>query len=114
MMESQWQAERGIPQDDLPTRPIDLAAIAREFESIDELATTAEIPVDLAQDEVPHLAVPVSELADRLVNSREAFIVSLVDGVSSVEMLLDIGGVPRQEMSSVLCQLRARQVLKFD
>jgi hypothetical protein len=105
------------PRDELPTLPIDLREYARESGVMDDdddedRIVTAEIPIDMGKKDVPRVMVARSELPNRLLNHREAFVVSLIDGLSSVEMLLDIGGMSHTEMLGILCNLRARGVVK--
>ena len=46
---------------------------------------------------VPTLAVDQNELRALAVAHRAAFLLSQVDGVSTIEMILDISGMPRAD-----------------
>jgi len=109
----------------MPTLPTDLSDYAREASQIRPLLeedpgeiTTAQFAVDSFLDSrrasIPHLAVPRAELVGKLQNHREAFLVSLVDGVSSLADVLDMAGMAQVEAMALLCNLHARGVLAFD
>ena|SRR5215472_1063720 len=111
------------PRKELPTLPTDMSDIAKE--SIRPLSpddtneiVTAEFAVDRLPDvrrtSIPHLAVPRAQLVGRLQNHREAFLVSLVDGVTSLGDVLDLAGMAQVEAMALLCNLHARGVLAFE
>jgi DNA-nicking Smr family endonuclease len=63
------------------------------------------------RDAVPILAVPLAELTTRALDHRRGFMVSLVDGTSTVETLLDLSGMPEREAMELLGELLAQGVL---
>src|SRR6266849_3344208 len=112
MRESRDTSGLPPPREELPTLPIDLSDYARDLCTLPDLADegfediTAQIAIDSFLDvrrrHVPRVAIAPSQVADYLIDHREGFIVSLLDGVSSVEMLLDIAGMPQAEALTVL------------
>jgi hypothetical protein len=63
-------------------------------------------------DRQPQLAKPLSELAGTSISPRAAFLLSRIDGMLSVDEILDVSGMPRLEAYRYLCQLLLRGVLK--
>jgi hypothetical protein len=55
--------------------------------------------------QIPVLAVTMKELPNLAIDNRSAFIVSLVDGISTLDMVLDMSGMPRLEALRVLYEL---------
>jgi hypothetical protein len=120
---------------ELPTLPCDLSEFARAhtgpeswsalsdepestlFVAADALAITDDDTFDnvvagplleVRRSDVPHIvaAPPGSEAG--LLDHREGFILSLLDGHSDLETVLDIAGMPHDEALAVLCGLCAR------
>ncbi len=60
----------------------------------------------------PVLARPLHELATAPINPRAAFLLSRVDGVLSLDEILDVSGMPRLEAYRYLCQLYLRGILR--
>jgi hypothetical protein len=60
---------------------------------------------------VPRLAVGVHELALLPLDHREGFLVSRVDGKSTIETLLDVCAMPADEALEILQSLVERGVL---
>ncbi len=61
---------------------------------------------------VPLVALPLHELPTRSLDSRTAFLLSRVDGVLSVEEILDVSGMPRLEASGYLVRLVLQGLLE--
>jgi hypothetical protein len=55
--------------------------------------------------QIPSVAVTMKEIPSLALDNRSAFIISLVDGVSTLEMILDISGMQRLEALRVLHEL---------
>ena len=55
--------------------------------------------------QVPAVAVTVKEIPSLALDNRSAFILSLVDGVSTLDMILDMSGMQRLEALRVLHEL---------
>jgi hypothetical protein len=84
--------------------PDDIAAdsFARDCRSQVEAAALARIG---SLQNVPVLAVSPDELQKRSLDHRAGFLLSQLDGQSSIEDLLDVVGMPRAEAFRILAQL---------
>jgi hypothetical protein len=60
---------------------------------------------------VPRLAVTPQELALLPLDHREGFLVACVDGVSTIETILDVSAMPAEEALLILESLVERGVL---
>jgi hypothetical protein len=60
----------------------------------------------------PVLARPLHELAAAPISPRAAFLLSRVDGLLSIDEILDVSGMPRLEAYRYLCQLFLRGILR--
>ncbi|HEY4058239.1 MAG TPA: hypothetical protein VGM39_16615 [Kofleriaceae bacterium] len=60
----------------------------------------------------PELAKPLHELAAAPISPRAAFLLSRVDGILSLDEILDVSGMPRLEAYRYLCQLFLRGILR--
>jgi hypothetical protein len=60
---------------------------------------------------VPRLAVTPQELALLPLDHREGFLVACVDGVSTIETILDVSAMPAEEALVILESLAERGVL---
>src|SRR5262249_41275404 len=58
-----------------------------------------------ALSQVPAVAVAPAEIPSLALNHRSGFILALVDGVSTLEMILDVCGMSRLEALRVLLEL---------
>ncbi len=54
---------------------------------------------------VPTLRMGPTELRSMNLEPAAGFLLSNMDGISTVEMLLDLGGMPRVEALRIVCQL---------
>jgi hypothetical protein len=63
--------------------------------------------------QVPSLAVSVGEIPSLAIDNRSAFVLSFVDGVSSIEMILDMSGMARFEALRLLYGLVRDGVLSL-
>ncbi len=63
-------------------------------------------------DRMPQLARPLHELQDAPISPRAAFLLSRIDGVLTVDELLDVSGMPRLEAFRHICQLYLRGILR--
>lgn len=63
-------------------------------------------------DRTPQLAKPLHELAGAPINPRAAFLLSRIDGMLTIDELLDVSGMPRLEAYRHLCQLFLRGILR--
>jgi len=60
----------------------------------------------------PQLARPLHELASAPISPRAAFLLSRIDGMISIDEILDVSGMPRLEAYRHLCQLFLRGILR--
>ncbi len=60
----------------------------------------------------PQLARPLRELARAPISPRAAFLLSRVDGMLTLDEILDVSGMPRLEAYRHLCQLYLRGILR--
>jgi len=65
---------------------------------------------DLAR--TPQLARPLHELSSAPISPRAAFLLSRIDGMISIDEILDVSGMPRIEAFRHLCQLYLRGILR--
>jgi hypothetical protein len=63
-------------------------------------------------DRHPVLARPLHELANAPISPRAAFLLSRIDGMVTMDELLDVSGMPRIEAYRYLCQLFLRGILR--
>ena len=63
-------------------------------------------------ERTPVLARPLHELAGAPISPRAAFLLSRVDGLLSLDEILDVSGMPRLEAYRYLCQLFLRGILR--
>jgi len=123
------------PREELPTLPYDLSPYARlcmgqapfddsvidengddeleGLEALEELEFTAGPLLDLHKEDVPRVALEHDALTCQHFDYREGFVLSLLDGASTVEQILGIAGMPEGEALGVLCDLWARGVVVF-
>ena len=102
-------------RDKLPTLPFELEEYARWSslpDADDDLVFTAGPALAEITGRVPHV-VAEAKLIERLT-PREALMMSLVDGLSSVSMLVRLVGTDADEALVVLCDLYARGLVAFD
>jgi len=64
-------------------------------------------------DRVPMIIVPRTQMRWLSIDHRAGFILSLVDGTSSVEMLLDVSGMPRLDALRILHELVQQRIVAF-
>jgi hypothetical protein len=62
-------------------------------------------------DQVPRVSVEADRLRWLSLDHRAGFLLSLIDGFSSLEELLDISGMPRFEALKILCDLLDQDVI---
>ncbi len=64
-------------------------------------------------DRVPVVLVPRDQLRWLSIDHRAGFMLSHIDGVSSVEMILDVSGMPLLEALRILFELVQQRVISF-
>jgi hypothetical protein len=63
---------------------------------------------------VPRLALPLHDLMAMQLDHRAGFLISLVDGTYSLEMILDACAMKREEALAILADLAARGIIIID
>ena len=105
-------------RDRLPTIPHDLSEYARsetgpDLQDDPLRSLTAGPLVDLWPSDVPSVVGTAQAHAER-VDHREAFVLSLLDGESSLEELAAAADLPGAEILTVICELCARGIVTLD
>lgn len=95
----------GSHRHDRITPTVDLAHLARTSEDEDELSPPSQVRLVALGSTVPWLMVTLDELRELPIDPRAAYLVSLVDGQCSVEMIAEVAGIPRAEVVSVFAML---------
>jgi len=62
-------------------------------------------------DEPPRLVMAPAQLRWLTLDHRAGFLLSMIDGISTVEEILDISGMPRLEAMRILCELIDKSVI---
>jgi hypothetical protein len=66
-----------------------------------------------ALDRVPIVMVPSGELRWLSIDHRAGFVLSNIDGVSSLEMIIDVSGMPNLDALRILCELAQQRIISF-
>lgn len=115
-------------RDRCPTIEIDLRAFALEHTGPDSWSAKQDTPpeeepawaiatdplVDVWPCDVPCVALSPEEREDKLLDHREAFVLSLLDGASSVSAMLEMESLPADDLLAVLCDLCTRGLITLD
>lgn len=72
---------------------------------VESEGTRSDIRTIVPMHAVPWLVVTHEQLRRMPLDSRAGFVVSLIDGRCTVEMLLDVAGLPEDEVIALLAQL---------
>ena len=64
-------------------------------------------------DRVPYIAVPLEQLRWLSIDHRAGFVLSHVDGISSLEQILDVSGMPLLDTLRILYELVQHRVVSF-
>jgi hypothetical protein len=62
-------------------------------------------------DRVPNVLVPREQLRWLSIDHKAGFVLSLVDGVSSVEMIIDVSGMPELDTLRILAELTQQRII---
>ena len=95
----------GSSQHDRITPTIDLATLARASEDEIEAAPPSQVRLVALGSTVPWLMVTLDELRELPIDPRAAYLVSLVDGQCSIEMISDVAGMARDEVAGIFAML---------
>ncbi|WP_146653056.1 hypothetical protein [Labilithrix luteola] len=64
-------------------------------------------------DRVPVVMVPRDQFRWLSIDHRAGFVLSLIDGVSTLEMLLDVSGMPELDALRILSDLAQQRIISF-
>lgn len=64
-------------------------------------------------DRIPNVTVARDQMRWLSIDHRAGFVLSLVDGVSTVEMLLDVSGMPTLDALRILSELVQQRIITF-
>jgi hypothetical protein len=64
-------------------------------------------------DRVPTVVVPRAQMRWLSMDHRAGFVLSLIDGSSSVEMILDVSGMPKLDALRILHELVQQKIVSF-
>jgi hypothetical protein len=92
-----------VSRHDRATIPEDMSELARESAGLSGAASDIQ-PV-VALNAVPWLVVTYERLRTLPLDPRAGFVVSLIDGRCTVEVILDLSGMPEDETVDILRQL---------
>jgi hypothetical protein len=62
-------------------------------------------------ERVPQVAIPAEQLRWLSLDHRAGFVLSLIDGFSNVEMILDISGMAHFDALRILCELQEQKII---
>jgi hypothetical protein len=104
MADKDYRSALVIAEEILADDPNDLDAKEAMLRCQSELESVYERRMGSLQ-KVPSVAVTMKEIPSLALDNRSAFILSLVDGVSTLDMILDMSGMQRLEALRVLHEL---------
>ena len=98
-----------------PTKPL-----AREDNSFDDFddfdRITTQVPAEpiaaITRATVPTLSMPPDRIRDAQLDHRAGFILSHVDGISDVETILDVSGMPEADVMRILRDLATKGIIR--
>jgi hypothetical protein len=64
-------------------------------------------------EKVPVLVTPLAQIDASSVDHRAGFVLSQVDGDTSLQAILDVSGMPPLEALRIVCELARRRVIAF-
>jgi hypothetical protein len=105
-------SDTGVGNSERITIPQDMSELARGVTEHDQEPPPSGIVSGVVTlDAVPWLDIPYDELLAMPLDARQGFLLSLVDGRCTVEMITDMSGLPRVEVFTMLAELVAMGVL---
>ena len=102
----------GVGNSERITIPQDMSELARAADRGEaEPPPSGVVSGVVSLDAVPWLHIPYDELLAMPLDARQGFLLSLVDGRCTVEMITDMSGLPRDEVVTMLQELVTMRVL---
>ena len=113
-------------REEMPTLPYDLSEFAQVHTG--PFSWTDEAPIEdgpfedmvsgpligVRRSDIPRIAISLEAYCGAPLGHREGFVLSLLDGCSTVERLIDVAGLAEAETLAALCELCARGVIAFE
>lgn len=65
----------------------------------------AQVREPIPRDAVPWVIVPFTRLRELALDHRAGFVLSFVDGRTTVETIVDVSGMPAREVVDILVRL---------
>jgi hypothetical protein len=87
------------------TPAFDLAPLARTSQDESDASPPSQVRLVALGSTVPWLMVTLDELRELPIDPRAAYLVSLVDGQCSIEMIADVAGIPSADVAGVFAML---------
>jgi hypothetical protein len=84
------------------------------FERGDYLGALAIADRTLEDKRVPVVVVPCAELGDYALDARETFFLAMIDGIASLETLLETCGLPMLDALRIFCDLVEKGVVSLE
>jgi hypothetical protein len=102
-----------VPRESAPTAPASVTKLSsrrphasRGAVRVDDVGDVAvAIASKAAPSFAPKLLKTRGELTSAPIDSRDAFVISLIDGEMSVQAIVDIAGMPRADVGAILDRL---------
>src|SRR5262249_21203529 len=82
-----------------------------DLDGVHEEAMTSGPLIWVRRSDVPRVVGGDDSTIEPALDHRAGFILSLIDGCSSVETVLDVAGLPEEESLAALCDLCARGIV---
>jgi hypothetical protein len=111
MQRGDWISARAIADKVLAYDPTDLDAHACVETCTQRMRESYEVRLG-ARNRVLRIAVPDQWIAEMALDPRVAYLMSRIDGVSSIDAILDISGMSEAEGMQVLVELLEEGVLE--
>jgi hypothetical protein len=113
VLEGEGQFERAVIAVDLVLSEDPDSAVAQKLVTRHRDAMTSVFQNYIGDlERSPRLARSLNDLANTQINPRAAFLLSRIDGMITIDELLDVSGMPRLEAYRYLCQLYLRDILR--
>ncbi len=100
----------GRPVSSAPTppsgRPAKSARASIRIDDVGAAAVSGADAVGVAARQIPKIVKTKAEIAEAPIDHRAGFLLAHIDGVTSVQGLVDIAGMPENEVHEILDRLR--------
>ena len=87
-------------------RPVKSARASIRIDDVGAAAVSGADAVGVAARQIPKVVKTKAEIAEAPIDHRAGFLLAHIDGVTSVQGLVDIAGMPENEVHEILDRLR--------